>query len=74
MEVWKQRSGVIVTLFRVHRLHVIYYFPVLVLLTSSSPDQTAPAQSLGILAGGTICITSTAFITSLLFYLVVYNV
>lgn len=71
MEVWKQRSGVIVTLFRVHRLHVIYYF---LLLTSSSPDQTAPAQSLGILAGGTICITNTAFITSLLFYLVVYKV
>lgn len=67
MEVWKKRSGVIVTLVcRVPRLHVIY-FPVL--LTSSPPNQTAPAQSLGILAGGTICITSTAFITSLLFCL-----
>lgn len=68
MEVWKKRSGVIVTLVvcRVTRLHVIY-FPVL--LTSSPPDQTAPAQSLGVLAGGTICITSIAFITSLLFYL-----
>lgn len=71
MEVWKKRSGVIVTLCRVPRLHVIY-FPVL--LTSSPPDQTAPAQSLGILTGGTICITSMAFITSLLFYLVCYSV
>lgn len=45
MEVWKKRSGVIVTLVtvcRVPRLHVIY-FPASVLLTSSPPDQTAPA-------------------------------